>query len=182
MPSQINFFRCDCKQDISESLFGLVEDIPARVSLNSSEMWDAIVENNDNHILSFTPIDHKFDLRRNGEQAKKIDAMLHILTKIIILVELKAQNDKFAFFTDANKQLKSTIDFIKEYNQNELSAFQLKYAFIANRVRPINHSISVTHTKNFLKLTGFILQVTKDSPNNLININALLDPFSSFEK
>jgi hypothetical protein len=177
MPNSINFFNTGKELQISDSLFGIVEDRLARVSLDTNETWDAIVKNDSYLDLTFSPIDHVLDLRLvNGQVAKKTDAMLYILTRLLILVELKAEDNPFAFYTDANKQLKQTIDFMKINNSQELGAFLYKFAYIANRVRPTNHSIRESHTKTFYKLTGFLLQVVKDTPNNVINIDELLEP------
>lgn len=95
--------------------------------------------------------------------------MLYVLCNFLILVELKAEDNTFAFFTDANNQLKSTINFIKSYNIHELDQFIYKSAYIANRVRPTNHSICESHTKIFL-------EIAKDVPNNVIDIEKLITP------
>ena len=177
MPNSLDFFNTHSEQQISEFYFGIVEDKPARISVNTNETWDAIVKNSSSLKLTFSPIDHILDLRReDGQKAKKIDAMLYILETLLILVELKAENNPYSFYTDANTQLKSTIDFMRTHNLQELERFAIKCAYIANRIRPTNHNIGISHINMFYKLTGFILKIEENVPNNVIDINRLLAP------
>lgn len=163
----IDFFKATCQTHSSEKLFGLCDDPPpannpAYIDETNGAKWIAVVVNEDNnkpkYNVDFIAIDNCITiLRPDGKPAKRCDGML-TFDNTVIFVELKQRGARGnSWVEDAEKQLKSTIDYFER--EDEANDFNQKKAYIANSEHPKFKESQAMRMDKFLSDTGYVLRI-----------------------
>ena len=161
----INFFDPNCQTTTSDIKFGICDDppppsnVPAYIDTVNSSKWIAVVKNENRIEIIFTAIDGCITIKRpNGEDSKRCDAMLTYENKIIF-IELKERNSNDSF-NDGIEQLKETISFFSQ--NNSINQYQVKTAYVANKLKPNFQSGNIVKIQKFEQETGFILRTKNE--------------------
>lgn len=168
----VNFFdekyqessRCD-------SRFGLCDDengCPAYTDTANSDMWIARVVNDGRMGITFTPIDNRITVRKEGttNNESTCDGML-AFTNGIYLVELK--NKRGGWISEARGQLENTINLLYKYNERDLASFGIKKAYICNKKHPHFVTIDNAGQNIFFKKTKFRIDIQAEIKIKKIN-------------
>jgi len=160
------FAKTNHQQFTNSSEFGLCDDVlpaenPAYIDESDRTKWIAIVENNENKTVTFTPIDNclEYDFRKkDGKPDKRCDGVLTVMS-LIIFVELKQRKGRRSkdWIEDGELQLKQTIFHFSKTTDSK--SFKNKLAYIANNKRPIFTRGQEVRTNRFYKETGYILRI-----------------------
>ena len=144
----INFQDVNCQGKTEAEKFGLVDNensMPAYISHNTDEQWNATVVNQNNIAVTFTAIDHCISiLREDGSMERRCDGML-TYTDNIIFVEFKTGSS--GWMPEGINQLETTINIFKDHN--DLSAFKRRRAVVANCKHPRFRVISNEDKQRF---------------------------------
>ncbi|MFK7982911.1 MAG: hypothetical protein AB8G86_23230 [Saprospiraceae bacterium] len=157
---KVNFFETECKEATRTAVeFGICDDDngeKAYTNITDRNRWIAIVKNNKQRTISFTPIDNCINISKEGtnNQESTCDGML-TYEENIYLIELK--NQKANWINKAIQQLESTIRII--LNHHDLNQFKYKKAFACNKNHPKFATISNERNKRFFKEYGFRIDV-----------------------
>lgn len=155
-----NFLDTDCKEVARTStLFGICDDEngeKAYTTIVDKNKWIAIVKNDAQKSVYFTPIDNCMEIFKEGtnNQESTCDGML-VFEETLYLVELK--NQKALWINKAIEQLESTIKII--LNHHNLNKFKYKKAFACNKNHPRFATIDHERNKRFFKKYGFRIDV-----------------------
>ncbi len=145
----INFFKHDCQdRHVTDAEFGLCDEQNGQrafVDRENRAAWVAVVENGNEHEITFTGIDNCIEIfRDSGDMERRCDGMLTSAEQIIF-VELKDQ--RCGWISDAIKQLASTIRCFQE--QHDISVYSQKKAFACNRRHPHFQVMDNTRKQRF---------------------------------
>ena len=163
MKQRINFFLNNYSCSLKRIYFGIVDDEeeqekPASLDLNLSneKNWNCKVNNPQEKIINFYPLDKVISLFENdGNEAKCCDAMLEVNKEQLVFIELKNRRKLKVALNDAVEQLKSSIKFFKDnHNVNEWSRLE---AYVANRKHPSFAYFHKDICQKFKADTGFRL-------------------------
>lgn len=148
----LNFFDRQYQEPLmNHEKFGICDDedgSKAYTTIDNESSWISIVTNSNSQGLIFTPIDKCIIQDAEYQGRGRCDGML-CSKKHLYLVELKNQL-KGGWIPDALSQLESTIQFLMEFNKNEVDSFTHKKAFACNRKRRAFQEVD-----NELQLTFF---------------------------
>lgn len=157
--NEVNVFAPEyISSEISESAFGIQDGRPAYVTTDGEQKeWNAVVNNPQNHKVTFTPLDHRIVIHPTPETTYSLcDCMLCRGAYSLTLVELKDQAK--GWLEDAISQLKSTINLIQK--NPKTTEFTLREAYAANRQHPSFQSSAKSRMNEFRNETKFRLIVT----------------------
>lgn len=156
----IDFFNSTCSEEPRrDALFGLCDDKndeKAYSSIDETDVWIAIVHNERQIDVQFTPIDHCIDIRKpkSKDRESTCDGML-TFEDSIYLVELKNSRTR-GWRSDAIKQLRNTALLMKEELKSQ--SFNHKKAYASNRRRQnVFQESHISQSKQFQIETGFLL-------------------------
>lgn len=159
----ISFFEPKCQTFSGRKIFGLCDDPPpatnpAYIDEQDGAKWIAVVENEDLYDVTFTAIDNCIDVKRpDGKMAKRCDGVLTYNTTAIF-VELKQRSARGnAWVTDAEEQLRTSIDYFEQ--EEEAENFGIKQAYIANSEHPKFKESQMRRMDQFYTDTGFVLRI-----------------------
>ena len=155
----INFFdkKYQTEPARSDAEFGICDPgntQPAFTTTNS-QLYQAIVNNEEAQILQFVPIDHNLNIcRSNGDLVSTCDGMLYNDTSYIAFIELKDKESAWA--SEAVEQLRTTIGlFCSNHNIN---GFRRRFAYASNVKHPYFHKSFKEVMQQFTAETRFILR------------------------
>lgn len=159
----LDFFDTICSETPrKDAEFGLCDDkndVAAYSNLDNKDNWIAIVKNDNQEEIVFTPIDNCIVIPKEDSKEKEstCDGMLTFRNSIF-LVELK--NDRTgAFKTKAIEQLKNTIKLI---NTSQTINQRFKKAFISNKKTKHFVTLKTEEKKRFFAETnGFRLDFNR---------------------
>jgi hypothetical protein len=120
--------------------------------------WIAIVENQYQTVITFTPIDNRIEIRKSdGTMDSRCDGLL-FYDSVIIFVELKQSNVKGnAWIKKGEEQLRATIGYFEQTPEAE--NYKYKRAYIANSEKPRFRKSQTSRMDKFLVDTGYILRI-----------------------
>ncbi|MCF8357708.1 MAG: hypothetical protein K9H26_03045 [Prolixibacteraceae bacterium] len=160
----VNFFETPCKEPARiDKLFGICDKQDGSKAFTDAEnnnFWIAIVNNEHEKSVSFTPIDHCITIYKEGtsNQESTCDGMLTFKNSLY-LVELKEKQKDWK--TEAINQLKNTIRLLLLHH--DLSKFRYKKAYACNKKHP-NFKVIESSTKIefFRETEGFKLDIQNE--------------------
>jgi hypothetical protein len=157
----INFSEPKCQDQTNKKIFGLRDDKPgerARLDEKEGEKWIAVVHNEDRYEVVFTAVDNCIETKRaDGKMDRRCDGILTYLSNIIFVELKKSDNGGTTWITDAEKQLRTTINYFEETEEAE--SFTQKIAYIANNDRPKFRHSQTRRMNQFLIDTGYVLRI-----------------------
>ena len=156
----IDFFQKKCQEKIDNEIFGLCDDNNGKVAYtdkDNRDKWIATVINNKKKQIVFTAIDKCIILDSEYPDRERCDCML-TFDDYIYFIELK--NKRKGWKASAIKQLKSTIKFFIE--QNNDNKFRYKKAFICNKKHPYFNVIDNEFELTFFREYGFRISVQSE--------------------
>jgi len=157
----IDFFNNSCNEDVRiDIIFGICDNqdgTKAYSENTNSENWIAIVKNNEQKEIIFTPIDHciKIFQQKTEDLESSCDGML-TFENSLYLVELKEQGTG-GWLSKAISQLQNTIKLITE--NNDISSIKYKKVYACNKKHPYFRVIDNEQKKRFYDTTGFRIDV-----------------------
>lgn len=134
---RVSFFNTSCsEQPRTDHVFGLCDDdneAPAYADVTNVDRWIAKVENEHQHPVVFTAVDHCIEARRpeTNDDESLCDCMLTSGDQLY-LVELKDRRSRWK--AKAMNQLENTIRLLTE-NEN-LESYRYKKGFACNKDSP----------------------------------------------
>ncbi len=150
----IDFFDENCQSSTNANEFGLCDDESGtKVYFDRNKahikQWIAIVQNNNEIMITLTAIDNCILIRRNKtELENRCDGMLTYTienNEAIIFFELK--NKAKDWIAEAIHQLEVTIQ--KFLENNDISEFKIKKAFACNRKHPQFQTSQISEMQRF---------------------------------
>ena len=164
---KIDFFKKACSETTAGDRFGICDPAtnePAFVKQTKEDTWIAVVENVSQKQITFTAIDNCIPIYKpSGDMESRCDGMLRY-EKNIIFVELKnvKKRRNKLWIEEGIKQLKTTIQIFA--NNHDLSSFEKKRAFLANKAKPkfqYSHKEEMQAFKNELNIRLIIHNIIK---------------------
>ncbi|NJO02590.1 MAG: hypothetical protein HC880_13705 [Bacteroidia bacterium] len=161
MNEKVDFFSNTCREaDRTDSLIGICDDqtnTKAYTDTTDSNKWIAVIKNENNITVSFTPIDHCIVVFKQGSQDKEstCDGMI-TFTESLFLVELKIQGTG-GWRAKALTQLENTVKILAHHH--DLSGIKYKKVFASNKKHPTFQVIDNEQNKRFFKNYGFRIDV-----------------------
>lgn len=150
------FFKNNCKCSSTRTNFGLIDNMPAKISENTIDEWIAEIKNlNQNEILFFA-LDNCLEILNNEEPESLCDGFL-FYNNLLIFVELKDRTYS-GWLSSGNNQLINTYKIFKlMYNKNDF--MELSFV-IANKQRPFATSNHQKEIQRFFDETnGAFLEI-----------------------
>lgn len=153
----IDFFNNSCNENsLTDEEFGICDNqdgTKAYSENTNSGNWIAIVKNNTQKEMTFTPIDNCIQIFQSGTRnlESSCDGML-TFENSLYLIELKEQGTG-GWLPTAISQLQNTIRLITE--NNDISNIRYKKAYACNKKRPHFQVMDSERKKRFYDMTGF---------------------------
>jgi hypothetical protein len=167
---KIDFFDSAYQKEMprKDSKFGIIDD--GKIAFTSTSVderqWNAIVLNEANASLQFTPVDHNIVVKNEmGNELSQCDGMINCGNCYLAFVELKKVNGKW--IEEAIRQLESTIHIFAECHDTE--SFARRFAYAANRQRPRFHFSEKSRMQKFHNKTGFRLLIQNEISVNFFS-------------
>jgi hypothetical protein len=154
----INFFEENCKTVSNKKNFGIVDYKPARIDETNGSIWELVVKNEKQKLVSFFALDLCLKVKRkDGKWARQCEGFL-FYEKNILFVELKSSSKKGAdWVKEAEEQLRVSISFFLE--NHAIKGLKRKEAYISNSQKPKFGSGQANRIAGFYKDTRFILNI-----------------------
>lgn len=157
----VDFFNTTCKESArTESRIGVCDDqdnTKAYTNVDNENKWIAIIKNNNNISVAFTPIDNCFIILKAGSQNREstCDGMI-TFNESLFLIELKEQGTG-GWVSRALGQLENTVKILLE--NHDLNDIKYKKVFACNKKHPRFTVIDNERNKRFFKTYGFRIDV-----------------------
>lgn len=130
----------------------------ARLDEKEGEKWIAVIHNEDKYEVVFTAVDNCIETKRaDGKMDRRCDGILTYLSNIIFVELKKSDIGGTTWITDAEGQLRTTINYFEETEEAE--SFTKKMAYIANSDRPKFRHSQARRMDQFLTDTGYVLRI-----------------------
>jgi|WetSurMetagenome_2_1015567.scaffolds.fasta_scaffold33209_2 hypothetical protein len=159
--NNIDFFDNKYKKENArkEILFGIIDDTRLAYTTTDGEerCWCAVVHNDVQSELTFTPVDHNIIVLDNNNLVSMCDGMLHCDASIAF-IELKVEREQWA--AKAINQLRSTIKIFS--SNHNVDAFKKRYAYVSNKKHPTFQYSMKSRMQQFYKETKFRLCIQRD--------------------
>jgi hypothetical protein len=151
----IDFFQANCQTQTRETVFGIYDAPPAKLSFENSDDWNVWVDNMHAKVITHTAIDACLDIPSlEGERCES----LITYDEVLIFIELK-DRDGGRWAGKARDQLINTIELFKrDVGSGGYTSF---YGHIANKQRPHFKAGGGSFFQEFEDRTGFVLRVSE---------------------
>lgn len=152
----VDFFNNNCTEpERKDKQYGICDDQDGNMaysSLSTEEEWIAIIKNDNETEISFTPIDNCIIILKDGTKDKEstCDGMLTFKNSLYLL-ELKNRATG-GWIGEAKDQLENTIGLISK--NHDLKDIKYKKAFACNKKHPSFTVIEAAERKSFFERTG----------------------------